>query len=575
VTTPRPPRSSVRPANRDHERGYVLVILALMSIVLLAFAGYSVDLGNWNVQKNKANTAAEAAALGGVAFLPDDFPRADAIARQIARNHGFTDVEVELGSAPNQLEVTVNTVVENYFVRVLGNKTKSFAETSVAEFAQPVEMGSPTTILGNDPESGHSPNYWLSIASRKVPKDFGDRFATEKCTNKNGGGCKGSKNAEYDSSGYKYSIRVTDTNTPLRVQVFDPAWTWTGSTCNIPDWPTPAEIAQLQADALLPAFASQVPPGYYLDAARRYEGGETAWCTGDDRPGSSGPQTRFTVRLPDQTPWDDNDNPRVRTGGCDRITFPAYSPTSPYALPTSSIYELLSPSAGPNDDQWKIDANDNEITFAESFRRWVTVCEIKPGPWLQEGDYIIQVSTRDKTAGQNRFSLRAGPPSGPNGILDVGQSLYSRGRLPIFTNTSASDVKFFVARVPPSARDRLLRISFFDIGDAASPGSLTIEPGPDSNMVGTGFTNCVFTRSDIGDITPPGGGCTLTGVWDSNGFGEQTVEGEITIPKEYTCKTADPDACWVSVRVKFPGGITDATTWTAELVGDAIRVVSS
>ena len=48
MTSPPPSHLSVRPASRPRERGYVLVILALMSTVLLAFAGYSVDLGNWN-----------------------------------------------------------------------------------------------------------------------------------------------------------------------------------------------------------------------------------------------------------------------------------------------------------------------------------------------------------------------------------------------------------------------------------------------------------------------------------------------------------------------------------------------
>ncbi len=564
------------PQAAPRDGGYVLVMLAMLSVVLIAFAGYSVDVGNWGVHRNKAATVSEAAALGGVAFLPDDFATAKATAEQIALDQGFTSdqIDVRLGAAPNQLQVTITEEVENYFVRVIGKASTRIHDTSVAEFEQPVEMGSPTIGLGNDPDRGFLPNYWLSIASRSVAKDLGDRFATRYCDDRDAGGCTGRRNDDYDNTGYKYAIRVTDASVPLRIQVFDPAWTWTGSTCTIPTWPTAAEIAQLRADAIDPTYASAVPHDYYDDADVRYQGGESPYCTGDDRPGADGTDTEFRVRLPDTTPWDDNDNATVPISSCKPYTFVAYTPTSPYAAPTSSIYELLSPSAGPNDGQWRVNPDDSEITFAESFRRWVTLCEIPPGPWLQEGDYIIQVRTGSSGEAQNRFALRAGPPDSADGILDTGQALNSRGRLPIFANTTSSDTRFFVARVPPSARDRVLKLTFFDIGDADAPGSITIEPGPDSNMSGSGFTDCTFQRSDVGDISHLASGCTLSGVWDGNGYGEQIVEVELTVPREYSCTLSDPDGCWVSVRVQFPGGITDATTWTAQLVGDAVRLVS-
>jgi len=41
----------------------------------------------------------------------------------------------------------------------------------------------------------------------------------------------------------------------------------------------------------------------------------------------------------------------------------------------------------------------------------------------------------------------------------------------------------------------------------------------------------------------------------------------------YDCDVTDPDDCWVTVRAQFAGGITDATTWTAELIGDSVRII--
>ncbi|MFV2040336.1 MAG: pilus assembly protein TadG-related protein, partial [Acidimicrobiales bacterium] len=216
----------------DAEGGYVLVMMAIMFVLLMMFAGYSVDVGNWNVHRNETQTAAEAAALGGVAFLPDDFVTAKLTAEQIAMNHGYalTSVNVTLGGGSNQLKVTITEEVSNYFLRVMGNDSTTISNTALAEFEQPVEMGSPEFILGNDPETGLSSDYWLSIASRNVRKDLGDRFATRRCY-AGTANCSGTWNSEYDSSGYKYAVTVTDTTQPLRIQIFDPEWAWTGSTC--------------------------------------------------------------------------------------------------------------------------------------------------------------------------------------------------------------------------------------------------------------------------------------------------------------------------------------------------------
>ena len=74
--------------------------------------------------------------------------------------------------------------------------------------------------------------------------------------------------------------------------------------------------------------------------------------------------------------------------------------------------------------------------------------------------------------------------------------------------------------------------------------------------------------------------CSLPNVLDSNGYGEQIVEATVTIPSQndplnpYWCDVTDPDDCWVTVRAQFSGGLTDATTWTANLIGDAVRIVA-
>ncbi len=386
--------------SRQGERGYVLVMLSLCMVLLLAFAGFSVDLGNWNLQRNEVRSVAEAAALGGVAFLPDDFTTARLTAEALAEAQGVdrSEVTVALGSAPNRLRVTVTREVENYFVRVIGMDTRTISETAEAEFEQPVDMGSPTIVLGNDPDTGWSPDYWLSIAGRGVDKALGDRFATRNCTFGTAG-CAGPNNTEWDPSGYHYSVRVTDATQPLRIQVFDPAWVWTGSACNIPDFPTPAEIAALVASS---GTHPHIPAGYYDDAATRYAAGPGDYCMGDDLPGLTGPATTFTVRLPDTSPWDDTDNPIVPVSSCSPVTFPAYTPESIYLPPTESIFDLLTEGG---DTEWQV-RDDGTFTFAEVFRRWVTICEIPPGPWLR----TATTSCRSRpTTAPARTGSRSGP----------------------------------------------------------------------------------------------------------------------------------------------------------------------
>jgi hypothetical protein len=251
------------------------------------------------------------------------------------------------------------------------------------------------------------------------------------------------------------------------------------------------------------------------------------------------------------------------------VTFPAYMPESIYSPPTESIFDLLTQGG---DDEWQV-RDDGTFTFAEVFRRWVTICEISPGPWLRTGDYVVSVST-DDGAGQNRFSLRAGPPDGANGILDAGQAIYSRQRLPIFANSDDADTIFYLVRVPPSSDPRMLRVTFFDIGDGDAPGTLTIQPPVDTGL--TSFRDCDYT---LGGSTIPSANCRLTGVWDDNGYDGMLVGATITIPAiddptdAYDCDIDDPDNCWVTVRAQFAGGITDATTWTAELIGDSVRII--
>ena len=79
-TSPRPKADVAESMNGD-DGGFVIVWMALMLLVLLAFCGFGIDVANWWFVGQKEQRAADAAALAGSVYLPNDFPtgRAQAI----------------------------------------------------------------------------------------------------------------------------------------------------------------------------------------------------------------------------------------------------------------------------------------------------------------------------------------------------------------------------------------------------------------------------------------------------------------------------------------------------------------
>jgi hypothetical protein len=545
--------------------GFVAIMTALLSLVLVVSVAFTVDVGNWNIHENRQQAAAEAAALGGVPFLPGDPVTAEAVARDVAARHGYSDpgaVNVGIGAAPNQLWVSITDTVPAYFAHVIGMSQRVITERSTAEFLQGAQLGSPEIGLGNDPEHLAKPDYWVAIAGPDAGKVQGDRFQTLDCT---AGvyACSSGLNSEYDPEGYRFIVRVTDASTPWRIQVYDAPGVLVGNVCEWPYWMTGPEESYLKT--LDDGSNSQIPLDYYEDASTRYIGGDSTYCTGDAVMTSPEVTTVFTVRAPDDTPWDDLDNPVVTS--CPALTFGSYEPKSPYVPGNWSVFEYLDPASGA--DEWQVNPTDGRLTFAETFRRWFTICELNPGPELVAGDYIVQVQT---IAGgsQNRFSLRAGPASGSDDVLDIGQSMFATKALPTFANTVASDTKFYLARVTPATSGRLLEVTFFDVGDAANAGQIQILPPVDSPLAH--FDGCTFVRSDVGTLTSTSL-CGLTDVQAAAGYNGTLVTAQVPIPPNYACDYLDPDGCWLRVRIQFPTGVTDFSTWTVRMSGEPVRII--
>ncbi len=554
--------------------------MALTLTLMLMFAGLAVDMSNWWLQAQRIQTAADAGAHAGAAFLPADFSTARTTATTATSRNGYTSgdpdgsqVTVTQEPNPNRIRVRVATDVPSFFLDLIGMDDIRLTRESVAEYVAPVPMGSPQNKLGNDPE-GVNPNaqMWVNVAGPQTGKQQGERHHTRLCNSSpREFGCSSSTSTEFSEDGYFFGMEVRSiaAGQPLQFQVFDAAFVNVGSTCTS-NMPT---SSQINGGSGFTALTTKFP-----DAATRYASGTTnGFCPGDQGWGSRNVQTTFIFRAPDETPWSNVDNPIINTSGCAPVTVPAFNPANA-SSPSRYVYDqLMGASSG------SVDANDGTISFAEAFRRFTTFCSIPAGS-VRTGTYIVQVRTNATSAaptsasssvtteGHNRMSFRAG--FGSTGLSQVDGSsvtLAALGRLPIYANSTGADTQFYMARVRPYDAGRTLRVNLFDMGEASQPGSLQILPPTEFAPT---FSGCTITRDDAASLSVNASICQLNNV-SSSSYNGRLLTIDVPIPSNYTCNEASTTGCWIRIRAYYPSGsgVTDATTWSAAILGNPIRIV--
>lgn len=220
----RPLATTERAARQD---GYVLAQFALLLVPLLLMVSLSVDVGYWYNRASDLQKAADAAALAGVVWLPDE-NRARSHAIEAAAENGFRNgvngisVSVE-PVGDRRLRVTIrDPEVSSFFFSSLGGQTLDMSRRATAEYVLPVPLGSPESRLGNDPTTGYSPNLWASINAPFSDKANGDPYATRCGVGVSGVNCF-PRNPEYRPSGYLYVVEVPPgaTSRTLSVDVYD------------------------------------------------------------------------------------------------------------------------------------------------------------------------------------------------------------------------------------------------------------------------------------------------------------------------------------------------------------------
>jgi hypothetical protein len=568
------------------QRAFVLIWMALLLTLLIAVAGFAVDMANWWLASERLQAAVDSGAHAGAVFLPGDLTTARTQARRKVALNGFNDgilggptrASVVVTQMPNpyQLKVEATTTINNVFLSIIGMRTQVVKRDAIGQFEQPISMGSPENKMGNDPDTGYnSPQFWTNIAGPNATKVSGDRYTSKQCGSPTPARCTGTAspgvpNDDYSQNGYFYTMKVQnpDPANPLVVQVWDGEFAYVGDTCTAATFPTAAQITTLRGLAGNP----------YPDAATRYAGGAGTFCTGDQDISGRTMKTTFLVREPDNTPWSDTDNPVVSTATCSPQTLPAFDASSTTGIPGGSNYIFENLKSGAPGVVTPLPYGT--WTFANTFRRWATICTIPPAS-VKTGEYLLQVRTNakasDKTqydasindGGHNRMSMRVGFGTAGANTLDGSRvSMAARTRMPIYANATGANTTFYLARVTPADAGRTLRITLYDMGDAASAGTLQILAPTEANV---GFTNCSFARDNGGTLSVASN-CTLSNVSSAN-FNGRLVDVDVPIPHNYTCAENQATGCWVLVKATFPGGVSDTTTWSAWILGSPVRLV--
>lgn len=593
------------------EQGYVLMMTAMLLVPMMAFTAVSIDLGAWYARMTKMQTASDAAALAGVVWSLDPTDKWLTVAESTAGANGFTnsattDVDVER-VGDTRIQVTIRVIGQQYFGAMFGSPP-TLVTTATAEYERPLRMGSPENRLGTDPELGYQPYYWLNVGSDTTTKANGDRFTSRGCAT-GAWSCANGVNTEYSANGHSFHVAVdgTQSGSSLDVQVFDPAFTYSGDVCD----------SLYVASADLPAVKAMAASRYgdtATVAAARY--GRSTYCPGDQALGNSvAPNTTFIVRAPDLTPLTDYDNPAVCS-----ITFDGRKPST-----NTALRDLLigTGSASPSGRE--------QVPFSSHYHRWFTICSI-PASQLPSGggDFIVQVkttanlsgapsptttaspnlylaglnqNTSPSTGGYNRFALRAGVGVPGSAGWGTGVQVFGPTRLPIYVNavdvangtakgsipSTTFATSFYATRLTPEYAGKILQLSFWDIGDlTGSPAAVDFYlTSPDAAVSTQLLTSnaCTFKRdgSTIGGAASYGAavsGCQITNLTagsgdpSSTGYNGRLVSVMVPIPASYHCDQTTADGCWIKVAATYRGVPSDTTSWAATILGGPVHLIA-
>ncbi len=498
-------------------------MMALVLVVLMGSAAMAVDLGWLYWQSLEIQHGADTAALSGVIYEPDERDEAHTHGMAAAVENGFVHdplngnmIEIiDFADDPTavehsaQLRATVTQRVPTFFLTIFGIDTVDISRSALAQYVQPLALGSPESSFGTDPETGYDPGMWASIQGTYGPQSWGDRYTAlclgsssygPSCTPTPEGRPSVNPGATSATGGYLYGIEVSAGSSGLAVEIFD---------------------------------------GPFYDGSTPFE-----W-TGDYGPSSPDPMatTWFMLYGPDVTPLDTTDGNELlcvvkydaRTSRADDFAWwnPAW--TSFGDISNGELAQMWDSMASSAD----------QTSCASDFDR---------GP----GIYPLRVMVEhdDDWYTTNKYSLRTSTTSGS------APQIYGLGDMSIYTNVDLGLTEFYLTRVEEEHAGKTLVVEFWDAGDVNNGGSgdtLTLSTGTGS------IPACTWTASN-GDS---GSSCIIN--VSAKKYNNELITVVIPIPEDYTC--SGDECWFRVTYDYTGTEVHDTTSWTAYITGNPIRLV--
>lgn len=588
-----------------------LVAMLLASGVIMAFAAFGVDTGRWYVEIQRVQKAADAAALAGVPYLPQDMTNAIKKAKEVAARNGYDDasgnvvVTVEMGTLASQLRVTIESRILNSMGGAIGVRDATIIQSAVADFQAPAPMGSPCNTFGNEPRAGsgagspspstasatgtspltnckRDPDFWAGIQGMRSSKSNGDRYMNSYCGIGSEFKCtgKGTFNSEFKPIGYFWVVKVQPAavNKPIDLQLYDPAYVNSGSF----DCQSLPKSTDLSND-MNPYVTTDGKTRYSKDLST--SSSPSPFCNGDTVPDAAeasdttAPTTTYVLR--------------AQTDSQDPTQAPVIS---------SCVRQYLGVNTVPTVKQLKEGAAGYNKHLAQIFHNWTSLCTFTP---TRSGDYYLQVRTNVAAAGSpessvgsgatplifegsstawapggnvttgrgnNTFAIRAVTPTGSEKSVSVS----GFDRMPIFANAETASSEFNLIRVLPGSRGQFISFAFYDAADSAADSArITVLPPSDAtgSIKTTPFPNsCKSFYADNRAVMTTLSSCSAAVSGAANNTKLQTID--IPIPTDYNCVVTDMAACWYRVKVDYgSGAVRDFTTWDAIITGDPVRLI--
>lgn len=136
------------------ERGQILVMFAASMVLLIGLLALVIDVTWFWTNSLKVQRAADAAALAGAVWLPDQPGKGTTAALAAARQDGYvpgsgvTIDALQDATRDIQMDVTISAPVQTFFMNLFGIRSLTATRHASAEYVLPVPMGSPLNYFG-------------------------------------------------------------------------------------------------------------------------------------------------------------------------------------------------------------------------------------------------------------------------------------------------------------------------------------------------------------------------------------------------------------------------------------------